>query len=110
MATETGEGQALIEKLKDERPDVCITVSREVDDTFVWDGDGPDPEDDGYLPYDVDVVASTIRAGVLIETRSSLGGSYFEDDEETGEIHGYLPQMVREALARLDKELSDIGV
>ena len=100
------EPQPCIEALRLARADVAITVSRTVDECFVWDGDGPDPIDEGFQAYDVDVVASTIRDGKLIEGRASLGGSYYQDDEPLGEIHGYLPQMVEEAIEELDLEVS----
>lgn len=95
-----------IRKLAVERPDVAFRVERDLDETFVWDGDGPDPVEDGYYPYDVTVTAFTIRNGEVIEGTSTLGGSYYGYDEEIGEVHGYLPQMVDEALAELDKELA----
>ena len=98
--------QPCIESLRLARPDVAITVSRSHDSYFSWNGDGPDPRDEGFDPYNVDVVASTIHNGVLIEGRSSLGGSYFREDEPIGEIHGYLPQMVEEAVEELDREVS----
>src|ERR1700721_1573741 len=100
------EGQKKIDALKLSRPDVVITVSRERDDNFSWDGDGPDPVNDGYYPYDVDVTARTIRNGEMIEGTASLGGSYYQDEEPIGEIHGYLPQKVDEAIEELDKELA----
>ena len=94
--------QECIETLRASRPDVAITVSRAIDTNFRWDGDGPDPYLDGYDPYDVTVRASTIQAGELIEGESTLGGSYFKRDEPFNELHGYLPQMVEEAVEEMD--------
>ena len=99
----TDEGQAFIESLKKTRPEVAITVSRQIDPYFTWDGDGPDPAEEGYEPYDVTVTAITIKNGVLYTGTSVLGGSYFQSNEPSGEIHGYLHQMVEEALKELDK-------
>ena len=100
--------QDCIEALRLTRPDVAITVSRESDGFFVWDGDGPDPTEDGYDAYDVDVVACTIRNGALVEGRASLGGCYFLPDEPLADVHGYLPQMVDEAVAEMDAELATV--
>jgi len=106
--TEVNVGQQLIDQLKIKRPEVAITVSREADEYFRWDGDGPDPTEEGFQAYDVDVKARAIRNGVMYEGNSSLGGSYFQDDEPCGEIHGYLRQMVEEALEELDKQLTGV--
>jgi hypothetical protein len=101
MEQEKAEGQELIERLRVERPDVAIVVSRTIDMNFQWDGDGPDPAEDGLEPYDVEVAAITIRRGVVYEGTDHLGGSYFAHDEPIGEVHGYLKQMVLEALEEL---------
>ena len=98
--------QDCIEALRLTRPDVAIIVSRESDGSFVWDGDGPDPTEEGYDAYDVDVVACTIHKGELIEGRASLGGSYYLPDEPLADVHGYLPQMVDEAVGEMDKALA----
>lgn len=98
--------QDCIEALRLTRPDVAITVTRELDPSFEWDGDGPDPTEDGFDAYDVDVVACCIRNGQLIEGRASLGGSYFQPEEPIGAVHGYLPQMVDEAVEEMDKALA----
>lgn len=99
-------GAERIEQLRQTRPDVAIVVTREVDSYFSWDGDGPDPRDEGYSPYDVDVKAVAVRKGKLVEGVASLGGSYFLPDEDTGEVHGYLPQLIEEAVRELDKILA----
>lgn len=98
-------GMEQIEALRTSRPDMAITVSREYDPNFAWDGDGPDPIEDGYLPYDGTVRATTIRKGNLIVGEDVLGGSYYAENEPAGEIHGYLPQMIDEALKEMDAEL-----
>lgn len=104
--TKLEEGQAKIEALKTARPDISITVHRRQDPSFEWDGNGPDPADDGFIAYDVWVTAMTIRNGVRIEGNAYLGGSYYRPDEPIGEINGYLPQMVDEAVADLDAKLA----
>lgn len=106
-------GRQMIETLKQSRPDVAILVTREPDPNPVWDGDGPHPADDGYVCYDWTVTACTIRAGVLIEGHDYLGGSWYAPDDHTSpaalEVSGYLPQMIDEALAELDKQLQETG-
>ena len=101
--------QECIEALRASRPDVAITVTREEDPYFVWDGDGPDPIENGFEPCNVTVTASTIHHGELIQGKSTLGGSYFEPDEPCADIHGYLPQMVEEAVEELDAELQRLA-
>ena len=101
--------QECIEALRASLPDVAITVTREEDPYFVWDGDGPDPIENGFEPCNVTVTASTIHHGELIQGKSTLGGSYFEPDEPCADIHGYLPQMVEEAVEELDAELQRLA-
>lgn len=84
------------------RPDVAVQVSRELDSYHSWDGDGPDPRNDGYSPYTVTVKAMTIRNGVLLEGVAYLGACYFLPEEPIGDVHGYLPDMLAEALTELD--------
>jgi hypothetical protein len=93
-----------LQTLKQIAPAIALSVSRTHDENFVWDGDGPDPVDDGYLPFDVDVKARSIVQGEILEGSQSLGGSYFAPDEPIGDCHGYLPQMLEEAIADLLKQ------
>lgn len=93
--------EAIYAELRKLAPSVCFSASREVDPYFTWDGDGEDPVNNGYTPYDVDVTASVIVGGVLVQETDSLGGCYFMDDEPIGDIHGYLPQMIQEAAVAL---------
>ena len=84
-------------------PDITFDVSREIDPYFEWDGDGPDPVNRGLDPYDVDVCVRTIAGGEEVKECTSLGGSYFRSDDPTEDplIHGYLPQMVKEAMEKI---------
>ena len=90
------------------RPDVAVILKRERDDYYQWDGDGPDPCEDGFDPYDVMVKVVTIRNGRLFEGKDTLGGCYFKPDEPFDEIHGYLPQMLEAALEELDQQLIEL--
>lgn len=82
-------------------PDIAFTVDREEDPNFEWDGDGPDPREEGYVPYDVFVRARAIVKGTIIEGNSNLGGVYDEPGKPDMDIHGYLPQMLDDALDEL---------
>lgn len=88
-------------RLRELAPSVSFSASRELDPSFEWDGDGPDPTDDGFDAYDVTVIAQTIVNGNLVEECSYLGGSYFKEDEPLDDIGGYLPQMLKEAAIEL---------
>ena len=66
--------QAIFRKLKEIAPDIAFAVEWEEDPGFVWDGDGPDPRDEGYIPHDVRVSAKTIIHGEEYEGVEYLGG------------------------------------
>lgn len=93
-------------KYAHDRPDIVITVEREVDSLFEWDGDGPDPTEDGFIAYDVDVRATTIYDGEFIMGSTSLGGSYYRYEDPIGDVHGYLDQMIDEAIKEMDRKLA----
>lgn len=94
--------QSKIETLRQTNPEIAISVHWEVDECFQWDGDGPDPQDEGYEPHNVTVTASAIREGVLIQSHAYLGGCYSADGgEDDPEISGYLDQLIDEAVADL---------
>jgi hypothetical protein len=94
-------------KLKELAPSVHFTASREFDDDEVWDGDGPDPVEDGFMPYTVEIEATTIIGGEAIEASAYLGSSYMKDDEEIDDMHGYLPQKLEEAAEDLLKQIEE---
>lgn len=96
----------ILAKLKELAPSVAFETSRSIDATFEWDGDGPDPADDGMFPYDVLVTASTVIDGELIEGRAGLGGCYMTKEEKIDDIGGYLPQKLEEALDELADQLA----
>lgn len=102
------DAKAILEGIALYAPSVAISIKRTLDDSYVWDGTGPDPVNYGLDPYDVDVVATTIVCGKYISGTASLGGSYYDSDEPIGDIHGYLQQMLLEALRELlDKAKRD---
>lgn len=84
-------------------PSFEYSVERERDENFVWDGDGPDPMEEGFEAYNVDVILQVIMDGQLYRLTETLGGTYDKPGEEDPEIHGYLPQMLEEATARMMK-------
>lgn len=88
-------------KLAKLAPNISFSVEYTLDPHFQWDGDGPDPRDDGFEPFDVDVFARAIVAGETLEGRNSLGGCYEKPGEWEPDIGGYLPQMLDEAIDEL---------
>ena len=90
-------------------PCIAFSVSREIDPHYRWDGDGEDPCDAGFDAYDVTVTATAILDGRIAEGDNRLGGSYFLPDEPTGDIHGYLLQMLQEATQDLCDTLARRG-
>lgn len=85
-------------RLKDVCPNIQFEVTWSEDPHFEWDGDGPDPADRGYQPYDVDVYARAIIRGDLVEGRDSLGGVYEKPGAYDRDVNGYLPQMLLRAV------------
>lgn len=97
---------AILDGLKKHAPLIAFSVSWTPDPNFVWDGDGPDPADEGYEAHDVDVFARAVVEGELMEGRDSLGGAYERPGSFDPDIHGYLPQMFQEAVDELAKLVS----
>lgn len=89
-------------KLANVAPSIAFTATRELDPNFTWDGDGSDPQEDGFDPYDVTVTARAIVNGNMLEGSANLGGSYFQPDEPLEDVHGYLLQMLKEAAQELE--------
>src|SRR5262245_24213466 len=89
---------AILANLKKLCPNISFKTTWTPDPSFRWDGDGPDPVEEGYQAYDVDVYATVIVRGDTTEGRQSLGGSYSQPGHHDPDIHGYLPQMLEEAL------------
>ncbi len=98
------EFQRLQTKLGEIAPSISFEVTWDEDVYHVWDGDGPDPREEGYVPHNVDVTASAIVKGRAIEGVNYLGGVYDYPDEQDAGIHGYLPQMMEEAVSELMEE------
>ena len=93
----------LLDSLREKRPDIAVTVEWEIDHSFKWDGDGPDPEEEGLFPHDVVVTATAIRNGKIVEGYAYLVGCYSPfGGPHCPDIHGYFPQMLEEALSELD--------
>jgi hypothetical protein len=93
-------------KLKTIAPNVAFAVGTTPDPSFQWDGDGPDPQDNGYEPVDVDVTATAIVDGEMLTGTDNMGGHYVNDDEPDDELGGYLPQMLRDAAEDLRTSLA----
>ena len=101
------EKDAILEALRKTNPEIAITVAWELDPDFVWDGDGEDPMESGLHPYSVKVTASKIIDGELQTEDNYLGGCYSEfEGPHCPLIHGYLAQMIEEAVEELSKATS----
>lgn len=96
-------------KLMELAPHIAFSVTKEHDDSYVWDGDGPDPKDydEPMDAYDVTFTAIAIIQGKTVEGNSYLGGSYFKHGEPIGDCHGYLLQNLEEAVSDLSTQTTD---
>ena len=90
-----------IEKLRETNPEIAISTHLEIDAYFQWDGDGTNPETEGFLSYDVEVRASTIRKGQLFTRSAYLGGVYSKSDAIDVETDVCLDELIDEALEAL---------
>lgn len=99
--------EAIFRELKRIAPNIAFSVDWTEDPNFKWDGDGPDPRDQGYLFYDVEVNAKTIIHGEEYEGKKYLGGVDGKPDEQDPDVHGYLPQMLQGAVADMIADLPD---
>lgn len=89
-------------------PEVNISVTREIDDFAVWDEKELGEKPDDCQPYVFTVTARTIRNGEMLTGESTLSESWCTPDEPIDDVHGYLPQMIDEALGELDKKVSEV--
>lgn len=96
----------IVAHLKKVAPNIAIKTEWEEDPNFVWDGDGPDPVEDGYVAHTVDVLAQAVVDGEVITGRSSLGGTYAKPGKPDADIGGYFAQMVQEAVGELADQTS----
>jgi hypothetical protein len=88
-------------------PNIRFSAEWNQDESFVWDGNpDDDPTEFGYVAHDVDVTARAIVYGDDVEGRQSLGGVYDKPYEKDPDIHGYLPQMLEEAAADLERQVT----
>lgn len=97
----------ILDRLRETAPDVAFSVATQPDHDFRWDGDGPDPAEDGFTACDVDVTAAVVSGGRLISEVSSMGGHYTRADRPDDDLGGYLPQMLRDAADGLLRQIGD---
>ena len=97
----------VIEDLRLARPGCAVTVDWVQDVDYIWDGDGPDPADLGMVANRVTVRATEVQDGriytgeaYMFGVYEPLGGALPED------VHGYIGDLVAEAVSELDAELS----
>jgi len=96
---------SIFSRLKKVAPNIAFSVAYTEDPNYRWDGDGPDPAEEGYVAYDVDVYARAIEDGEIVEGQASMGGTYEIPGEFDPDIGGYLPQMLAEAIDELKSEV-----
>lgn len=89
--------KTILKRLRRIAPDVDIDVEWTPDPYFEWDGDGPDPAEEGYVAHDVEVrVTVTDQEGEQIAEGSDfLVGVYARPGEEDSE---YFTGMLYEAI------------
>ncbi len=99
--------KGILNGLRRVAPYLSVDVTWEPDYGEVWDGDGPDPREEG-------MVAHTVRVAVEIEDDEGekfegddyLGGVWGVPGEEDPDVHGYFPGMLQQALQELYKNLT----
>jgi len=100
----------ILDAVRKADPSINISVTWEQDPSFVWDGDGPDPVEDGFAAYDVTVTATKIIDGEMYEGHEYLGGSYSPyGGPHCPLVHGYLAQMVDDAIEDLMQETAVVS-
>jgi len=101
--------EGILSGLRKIAPHVVVQVGWEEDPSFTWDGDGPDPAEEGYVAHDVTVSAQAIVDGRTAEGNAYLGGVYEKPRTRDPAIHGYFPQMADEAFSDLYRTISGTG-
>ncbi len=94
-------------RLKKLAPHIAFEASRTRDGQVVWDGNPEDDPSDEMDTYDIDVTATMVVMGELVVGTASLGDCWMKDEEEIGDIHGYLPQKQKEAVEDLLSQVDD---
>lgn len=96
--------QAGIKKIA---PGVNIRTIWTEDPHFRWDGDGPDPVEEGYVAHNVSVIAEVeLDDGTIVVGDDHLGGSYEKPGVEDPLVHGYYYDMLSDALRELYEQLT----
>lgn len=86
---------------------IHFAVEYELDSHCSWDGDGPSPRERGFSPYDVTVSATVIVNGEMLTGQAHLGNCWEKPGKFDPDIHGYLPQMIDEALDDLSEAIGN---
>lgn len=96
---------SILRQLNALAPSIAFSTHRDIDRDFPWDGDGPDPLDEGFECYQVTVSAKAIIYGHEITGEDRMGGHYDKPGELDADLGGYLPQMFDEAAEDLAKQI-----
>jgi len=95
----------LLRELAIKSPHINIQVIYSIDEDIYqhWDGEQSteELEAQGLTAYNVEVKATTICNGEMLEGNAYLGENWMKHPNECEEIHGYFPQMLDEALQEL---------
>lgn len=98
----------LLTGLRQVSPSIAFSVTRGMDQSYEWEGDGPDPLEAGYEPYNVTVSAFVIIHGEVVTGIDYMCGCYYRPDEPCGDVNGYLHQMLVGALDDLRSIVGEI--
>jgi len=82
-------------------PNIAFALEYTEDPNFVWDGDGPDPSEEGFVAYNIKACAMTVGKGEFMEGCNYLGGCYEKPGHFDPDIGGYLPQVLEAAVSEL---------
>ncbi len=94
--------KGILSALRRIAPNVSIEINWSEDADFIWDGDGPDPAEEGYFPHTVEVVVTVeVDDGEVFSGADFLGGTYARPGVEDPNVSGYFPQMLEMALKEL---------
>ncbi len=98
--------KGILSALRRIAPNVSIETNWSEDADFIWDGEGPDPAEEGYFPHTVEV-AVTVETddGETFSGVDFLGGTYARPGVEDPNVSGYFPQMLEMAFKDLHVDL-----
>jgi len=94
-------------KLAEVAPSIHFRIEWEVDPYYKWDGDSPDPRNNGQFPHDVTIFATAIVNGEIVVGQDCLGGCYEAPGKTCPDVHGYFLSMLSNAINDLREKVHD---